>query len=340
MKMRRILIVTAVIGVLGFIGFFYEDILRSFRLMRDVSLGILALMIPLIVLRFITLAQFFRSSLRAIGARSVPSLLRMITVSIASNFANMVIPSAGAAGISLMAATLKRDQVTSGQTTFVQLARYGIVYSSFVVLLIAALLLLYFSDEINQIAIRIVLLLIANIIVVSGVGVYMLYDKRGFNWLARKLQQLIDWVARKFRHGKNLVGRKNVDQLLREFHHGLHELVAKRSYLKKPLAWGLFNNVVEVLILYIIFLALGFAINPGVVIIAFAVASGAGIVTVIPGDVGVYEFAMITTLSVVGVPLAVGLSATLLYRILTKLIMLPFGFYFYNKYVGEVTHGA
>jgi len=94
------------------------------------------------------------------------------------------------------------------------------------------------------------------------------------------------------------------------------------------------GNVMEVTTLFVVFASLGLYINPGAIIISYAVASVVGVISVIPGDVGVFEVAMITALSATGTPVAVGLSATVLYRILNKALFLPVGFYFYTHLIG------
>ncbi len=112
-----------------------------------------------------------------------------------------------------------------------------------------------------------------------------------------------------------------------------------RAYLKQPFWWGLAGNVAELGVLFVVFWALGVIPNPGVVVIAYAFANGAGFMSIIPGDFGVYEVVMVTVLSAAGVPLSVGVSATLLYRVVVKFAFLAVGFYFYTKYVREVPNG-
>jgi uncharacterized protein (TIRG00374 family) len=71
-------------------------------------------------------------------------------------------------------------------------------------------------------------------------------------------------------------------------------------------------------------------VNPGAIIVAYAVASMAGLVAVLPGGVGVYEGLMTAILASAGIPKALALSATLVYRVLTMVIFLPIGFILYQ----------
>jgi uncharacterized protein (TIRG00374 family) len=94
--------------------------------------------------------------------------------------------------------------------------------------------------------------------------------------------------------------------------------------------WALLVNISEVLTIYLAYLALGQVVNPGAVILAYSVASFAGLVSVLPGGIGVYETLMTTTLAASGVPKALALSATLIYRIFTMIIFVPAGFILYQ----------
>ena len=59
-------------------------------------------------------------------------------------------------------------------------------------------------------------------------------------------------------------------------------------------------------------------------------ASFAGLISILPGGLGVYEALMTGVLTSAGVPKALALSATLVYRIFTMIIFLPVGFIFYQ----------
>ena len=110
-----------------------------------------------------------------------------------------------------------------------------------------------------------------------------------------------------------------------------YSLIAKDwRKLKVPFFWSLIMNVSEVGTVYLAYVALGHPVNPGAVILAYAVASFAGLVSILPGGIGIYEALMTATLTGAGVPKALALSATLIYRILTGVVFLPIGFIYYQ----------
>lgn len=336
---RKVLLLAGIAGLILFVYFIRQDLLEAVDIIRGAQWHYLLLILPLQAFSYLAMAMFFRKTLTSIGAPKIP-VGRLYGLSVGVTFTNAVFPSASASGISLMAATLRRDGVSSGQSAFVQLARFGIITLTYIFLLLFALAMLYFGGAIARIAVRIVVLLLGLILVTAIVGGYVLYDKRGFDWMVKMLQRFVDWISRKFRNGKEFIGNDRIERALGEFHNGLHAMVRRRDYMKSPLIWGFLNNIVEVATLYAVFLALGFATNPGVVILAYAVANAVGILSVVPGDIGVFEASMVAILSISGIPLAASISATVLYRVINKAILLPLGLYFYNYYTKEATSYA
>jgi uncharacterized protein (TIRG00374 family) len=92
---------------------------------------------------------------------------------------------------------------------------------------------------------------------------------------------------------------------------------------------------VEIASIYVIYLAFGDAVNPGAIILSYIVASFAGIISVLPGGVGIYEGLMVAVMATAGISPGVSIPATVMYRVLTSVIQLPPGYYFYQKALDE-----
>ena len=84
-----------------------------------------------------------------------------------------------------------------------------------------------------------------------------------------------------------------------------------------------------------VYIAFGQWVNPGAIILAYAVANFAGLIAVLPGGVGVYEALMTAVLASAGIPVAVSLPVTIMYRILTILMQLPIGYFYYHKAIQD-----
>jgi uncharacterized protein (TIRG00374 family) len=84
-----------------------------------------------------------------------------------------------------------------------------------------------------------------------------------------------------------------------------------------------------------VYVAFGHWVNLGAVILAYAVANFAGLISVLPGGVGVYEGLMTLVLAAGGVPPAISLPATVMYRVLNTLLQVPPGYYLYHKHLQQ-----
>jgi uncharacterized membrane protein YbhN (UPF0104 family) len=69
--------------------------------------------------------------------------------------------------------------------------------------------------------------------------------------------------------------------------------------------------------LWIMLRALGLAVNPAPVFASFMLSTLARTLGVVPGGLGVFEAVSVATLKLIGVPVAAGLAATLLFRFFT-----------------------
>jgi uncharacterized protein (TIRG00374 family) len=100
--------------------------------------------------------------------------------------------------------------------------------------------------------------------------------------------------------------------------------------LKRPFLYTLLMNLTELLTIAVVYFAFGTTVNFGALIVAYAVANIAGLVAVLPGGVGIYEGLMTAVLASAGIPKALALSTTLVYRVLNMSLFLPVGYVLYH----------
>lgn len=298
---------------------------------------LILLLLPLIqLLSYYSNARFYVSFLHIYGHRA--NFRKLYELSLGINFVNQVFPSAGISGLSFIGYSLK-PAVPSGKSTFIQLARYVLTYVSFIVLLAAAGLMLYFGGGIDRIAVRVLLLLVILIIAASVVLVFVLNRQERVGMAVKWLGICVNVVTRPFRKGREpLLATQRIERLLTEFRHSYTKVKQEIRYLGRPFGYALMGNFYETATVYVVFLAFGIYVNPGAVILAYAIANLAGLIAVVPGGIGIYEGLMVAVLASAGVPVAVGLSVTLVYRVLNMSIFLPVGFYYYTKHLKGKQH--
>ncbi|MFZ1483921.1 MAG: lysylphosphatidylglycerol synthase transmembrane domain-containing protein [Candidatus Saccharimonadales bacterium] len=302
----------------------------TFKNLLKVNLFALLLMIPVQILNYDAQTRLYRSLFNLVGNKL--SYKKLFQASLELNFVNHVFPSGGVTGISYFGVRMKDDNITAPKATAVQLLKLVLLFLSFEILIVFAVFALAVQGHMNS-----VILLLAGILttllVLGTLGFWFIIgDKKRiagfFTYLTRALNRSIHWFL------KNNPETINIDKTKSTFE-DLHEnyvLMSKdwRS-LRRPFVWAMMANVWEVMTIYVVYIAFGEFINIGAVILAYAVANFAGLISVLPGGIGIYEGLMTLTLSATGVPSRLSLPVTIMYRVLSTIIQLPPGYYFYHR---------
>ncbi len=280
----------------------------------------------------LSLALFYQRFFRAFDKHV--GLKRMLPMVWALTFVNQILPSGGASGLSYLIYGL-RGQVPAGKATLGHITRYILSYFSYAVVLVVAFVFLIQAHQVTRQSFSFFIGLSAITLVGFVLFGYLLRDRHRIDRVTERLSRIVESLARVFRRGKNrdkpLVAVEKLKGTLEEFHDGYENISGHRDRLKGPFFFILCSTFFENMVVYGSFLILGIEVNPGLILISFALANLAGVVSVIPGDVGVHEATMIASLSVAGVPAGTALSATLLYRVFNKMLFVPVGFAAYSR---------
>lgn len=252
------------------------------------------------------------------------------------NFVNNVFPSGGVSGFSYFALRMKQDGVSTGKSTLVHVLRWVTVFASFQFLLFLGVFILAAAGKASNLTILFASTLTTLLLVITILAVYIIGSRRRINsfftWITQVLNRLIHFVRPKHPETINIASAQSV-------FFDLHDnyLVIRKNYkkLKAPLFYAQMANVAELATIYCIYLAFDSYVNIGAIIIAYVVANFAGLISVLPGGVGVYEGLMTAVLATAGVAPSVSIPATIMYRVLTSAIQLPPGYYYYHKAINR-----
>lgn len=253
------------------------------------------------------------------------------------NFVNQILPSGGLSGITYLAYGF-RSNLAVGKTTMIQTGRYVFSLATYVFIVPFALALMFSSgsDEgsLNGVAgelladwygiataIIFVILIVVSILLLRSVKT----TQKVADFFRRVLNKIL-WIFTK----REVVSHKTTNKLVRDFHDGIDFFKQQKGHLLKPYGYMMLSVSMELSIVYVSLLAVGAEVSFAVAFASFVAANIAGVVSIIPGDVGIHETVMVATLVAFGVPAPQALSAVLLYRVFNKVIFLPVGFYFYS----------
>jgi uncharacterized protein (TIRG00374 family) len=303
----------------------------TFRNLARVHAWALLLMIPLELVNYHAQARLYQRLFGLVGNKL--SYKYLFKMALELNFVNHVFPSGGVTGISYFGIRLRGEtKISGGKATLIQVMKLALTFLSFEVLIIFGVICLTVMGRVNNI----------TILVASWLSAMLLFGTLGFAYIVGSKQRINSFFTA-FTKGLNrlihFVRPKNPEtinigrarQVFDEFHDNYQQLQQSRHQLKQPFWYALLANVTEVAVLYVVYVAFGHLVNVGAVILAYAVANFAGLVSVLPGGVGIYEALMTAVLVSAGVPAAVSLPVTVMYRVLNTLIQLPPGYYLYHR---------
>jgi uncharacterized protein (TIRG00374 family) len=214
--------------------------------------------------------------------------------------------------------------------------KLGLTFLSFEILIIFGLFCLAIMGRVNSLVILVAGSL-STLLVVGTFGfVYVVGSKARINnfftFVARGVNRLIHVVRPQYPETISIEGARKVFD---DFHNNYEAIQANMGQLKKPFWYALLANTTEVMALYVVFLAFGKPVNLGAVILAYGIANFAGLVSVLPGGVGIYEALMTAVLASTGVSPAVSLPVVIMYRVVNTAIQVPPGYYLYHKNLGH-----
>lgn len=310
----------------------WPEIIKAWELMGQVDIWILLLLIPVQFISYYATGGIMFSYLRAKGNLEDMSHWSTTRLALELNFVNHILPSGGAAGFSYLAWVLKKHKVSAARSTMAQLIRFVMTFLSFVVLLVAAMIVLAFKHQINSVTVIVGLALVVAAVGAAWGGVWLVKSRdrmqRFSAWISHTANRIISFVTR---------GRKTdvvSHETVLEFFEGLHDdylaIRRERKILIKPFLWAIFANALDVTLIWIAFWALGFPLDAAVLFIGFGLASIVAAVAVTPGGAGVYEAIMVAFLAASGVTPGVAIAGTLLARVVLLAGTILFGYVFYQ----------
>jgi P-type Mg2+ transporter len=331
MKLSRILawlgLIALIVAVLVNFGIINDFV----QLLGDAKWYVLVL-VPLVQLAsYLSVARYYQTVLAVFGYKV--ELKRLFDVALGINFVNQVFPSGGLSGASFLSRSLK-GEVPAGKATLAQVMRYIFTYLSFVAVLVLGFLMLFLGNEVNKVTVRVTLLIILVILIGSILLMALISDRVRLERVGDAFAGFVNWLTRLVsrRHRKAITPEQR-QHFFNEFYNGYELLMSDKRSWMKPLFFTFTTSMAEVATVYVVVLGFSTVVNPGVVIGAYAIANCFSLLSFFSGGVGFFEASMVAALAALGMPLALALSVTVVYRGLNFIFMLPPGYLIYRKEV-------
>jgi hypothetical protein len=324
------ILTVAVLLVLVFL--IRDQIVETYRNLGKVYWPVLLAIPPLILIGYHAQVKMYQDMFKLLGHKLHYRF--MFRVALELNFVNQVFPSGGISGISYFGVRMRSAEISATQASLVQIMKLMLFFVSFEVLLVAGLLVLAFGGQANDLMLLVAGSITTLLVVGTVAFVAIIGSERRIHATFTAIAKFINGTARFLRlHRRDAISTERAERIVRDLHYNYKIIESRYKELRAPLLWALLFNVASIMAIYSVYLAFGATVNIGAIILAYAVANFAGLVSVLPGGAGIYEALMTGVLAAGGVPAALSLPVTIMYRVLSTLIQLPPGYYLYHKAV-------
>jgi len=290
----------------------------------------LLLVIPIQLFNHFSVAKFYQSYLKTLDEKI--KTLELYKVSLEMNFVNNVFPSGGVSGFGYLGVRLRKLGVRGSKSALLQTSRHFLTFLSFIIYLLLALVLLSVFGSASRFIILIASSL-SSLIIFGSLGlIYVISNERRIKHFTAALPNLANSIIGFFhRKNKHPINVEKIERLFVDLHGDYVHVRKNWRNLRYPFMWTMLMNFTEILTIFVVYLSFSELVNPGAIIISYAVANIAGLVSILPGGVGIYEGLMTAVMASAGVNKALALSATVVYRVFNMGIFLPIGFVFYQR---------
>lgn len=329
-KWRLYLTIVTFVALAFLIYGLRHQIVDAIRELGNINVIALLLIIPLKILNYDAYARLYRNLFAILSSKV--NYWSMYRLSLELNFVNYILPSGGVSGISYFSIRSRAYGVSAAKGTLAQFAKMLLLYVSYQPLLIIGVFILALHNQANNLVLVTASSLITLLLVGTLAGIYMLESKQRISSFLTFITKILNWLVRLVKPKQSeAINIKGAQVAFDELHNDYQIYKKNWRALKWPFIHTTIANLTEIAALYVVYLAFGEFVNIGAVILAYAVANFAGLISVLPAGIGIYEGLMTAVLVATGIPAGLSISVTIMFRLVTMFIQLPPGYFLYQR---------
>lgn len=220
---------------------------------------------------------------------------------------------------------LRKQKVETGSILLMLILRIIFTYAAFLLIFLYGLVLVPTAPHM-KVSPRIISFIL-TFLIVGGIS-YMFYlykNKNKFRKIWNRFLRFFDTFFSKIRGKK--VSERQESEVFEDIYEGIGLFGKKKRSSIFALMAGLMYWLGDITCFYFVFLSFGYHIHIGVLIFGYCIASFLGMISFIPGGLGVTEGTMGLLYSALGVPASLALMSVLVFRFFSFWILIPFGLY-------------
>lgn len=275
------------------------------------------------LLWIVNVALSYQVLFRATGIRE--KLSKLVLLSAAANFLNVVAPSVGMSGMSVFIAEAKRQGYSSGRVTVGGVSYWLFDYAGFLFVLALGLVVLFQDGILNGAEIVATLLLLLQATFLASMLYLGMRSSQALGdflaGCARAVNRLLHPVLR-----RQVLLEERAYSFAHEASAGLHQLRHNMRNLGFPLLLGLSNKLILLAIFSFMFQAFQVPATWSKLVAGFSVMYLFFIMSITPSGIGVVEGVLTLVLTSMRVSMSDAVVVTLAYRGITLWLPLLYGF--------------
>lgn len=219
---------------------------------------------------------------------------------------------------------LKRKNVETGSILLMMILRVIITYAAFFIIFLVALILVPTMTDLTLTP-KIFAILFLMIVIAGTWYLWYLYrNKEVFRRVWRKIVKPANFFLFRL---KKKINQEKSDEIFEDIYEGLSLFGRKKRFSLLAILAGLIYWLGDIFCFFFVFLSFGYLINFGVLTFSYGVGFLAGLISFIPGGLGVTEGSLGLILTGLGVPSAVAVVSILVFRLFSFWIWIPVGLY-------------
>ena len=320
--MRKFIFILVLFLGAAFVYLSFGELESIVETLRQGHLWFVLLALCIQGLWFFVAGLTYQSLFRILGIDD--SVKRFTLLSAASNFVNIVAPSAGMSGMAVFISNANRNGQSPGKATVVSMLFLFLDYVAFLCVLTVGLIVLSRRNDLD------ITELIASgviLVIAAALGFLLYLGSRSAIALGNALAamaRLVNRIARPFIH-REYLSENRAHEFAREMANDLKSLPEKSRSLLKPLLFALANKTLLMFVLAVSFLSFEVPFTAGTIIGGFAISYLFLIVSPTPSGIGIVEGIMPLALSSLRVEWSQAVIITLAYRGITFWVPLGVG---------------
>lgn len=304
----------------------------AWQLLSEVNLWVLALIVPVAAIGYLMSGEMVFSYLRQKKLMKDISPWTLMRVSLELNFVNHVLPSGGVSGVSYLNWRMSKLGVPASRATMAQAVRYVAGFAAMITLLAVSVLVVTVDGNVNRWIILMSSALVSVMVVTTVFLIFIVSSPSRMHRTAAWAERWVNRVVLRITRGKvrQTIDIVKLNEFLDDMHDDYLSLSGDRRVLIQPYLWALGFTVMEVLMFYITFLALGAQVNPASIVVAYGLATLTGFAIVTPGGAGAYETVMVMVLATSGLREGPAIAGVILTRVIVLLVTIVLGWIYYQ----------